>query len=614
MKLILVLLTLISPIAAICQTSPPTQTFGGKYYRFTNALGIGGPLFLPRADTGSTDPTLFDAGMFVYRELDSLLYWRKGNKMTPLAGGTGNLADYYTKIESDLRFIRNQNASAQAANYWISGRGTIDSILRAALRPAGNYALFVDSTTVTTNVNVLLNNSASNISNATHNFVIDSNVIAGTTELAVINATGNYGVSNYWGWHMNTSIDGNVHMQTIGRGPQRARPLIIGKSNDVEGTTNFAKIDTTGNISIGTMNAANAKLTVVGATMVRDSGLHIIRDGSATIQRSFRLSNANETRGANFQLDANANPGLNLWIHNGTSYTNRMTWDATGNVGIGITNPTSKLYVNGDANIVTRLTVPEITEGTSGGTQSLFIAGGYFNSFRGGEIQLRGGAASANPGIVAFHSGTGSGSGQQPERMRIDASGNVGIGTTSITSKFDVNGYTIIGTAGSERLSTRFNGIGFNRDITNGNIFSSGGHAYQIVHTANVSASSDLLTFPVFNTAGASVNSAPLSINGLGFVGINTTAQNNPLEVRGSSSSTGSAMLVANSTPSTLMRIDNNGEILLFNAVKIITGSGSPEGVKTAGPGSFYLNVNGGANITFYVKESGTGNTGWIAK
>ncbi len=43
-------------------------------------------------------------------------------------------------------------------------------------------------------------------------------------------------------------------------------------------------------------------------------------------------------------------------------------------------------------------------------------------------------------------------------------------------------------------------------------------------------------------------------------------------------------------------------------------GSGSPEGVVTAPTGSIYLNLNGGANTTLYVKTSGTGNTGWTAK
>lgn len=43
-------------------------------------------------------------------------------------------------------------------------------------------------------------------------------------------------------------------------------------------------------------------------------------------------------------------------------------------------------------------------------------------------------------------------------------------------------------------------------------------------------------------------------------------------------------------------------------------GTGSPEGVITANVGSLYLRRDGGASTTLYVKESGTGNTGWIAK
>lgn len=43
-------------------------------------------------------------------------------------------------------------------------------------------------------------------------------------------------------------------------------------------------------------------------------------------------------------------------------------------------------------------------------------------------------------------------------------------------------------------------------------------------------------------------------------------------------------------------------------------GTGSPEGVKTAPVGSMYGRTDGGAGTSFYVKESGTGNTGWVAK
>jgi hypothetical protein len=43
-------------------------------------------------------------------------------------------------------------------------------------------------------------------------------------------------------------------------------------------------------------------------------------------------------------------------------------------------------------------------------------------------------------------------------------------------------------------------------------------------------------------------------------------------------------------------------------------GHGSPEGVVTANIGKRYVNDDGGAGTTFYVKESGAGNTGWVAK
>jgi hypothetical protein len=43
-------------------------------------------------------------------------------------------------------------------------------------------------------------------------------------------------------------------------------------------------------------------------------------------------------------------------------------------------------------------------------------------------------------------------------------------------------------------------------------------------------------------------------------------------------------------------------------------GSGSPESVVTASVGSTYRRTDGGAATSFYVKESGTGATGWAAK
>tara|TARA_X000001382_G_scaffold124836_1_gene109743 strand:- start:1292 stop:1978 length:687 start_codon:yes stop_codon:yes gene_type:complete len=52
----------------------------------------------------------------------------------------------------------------------------------------------------------------------------------------------------------------------------------------------------------------------------------------------------------------------------------------------------------------------------------------------------------------------------------------------------------------------------------------------------------------------------------------------------------------------------------LGSGVTITSGANTPEGAVTAPVGSLFLRTNGGSNTTLYVKESGTGNTGWSAK
>jgi hypothetical protein len=43
-------------------------------------------------------------------------------------------------------------------------------------------------------------------------------------------------------------------------------------------------------------------------------------------------------------------------------------------------------------------------------------------------------------------------------------------------------------------------------------------------------------------------------------------------------------------------------------------GTGTPEGVVAAGVGSVFHRTDGGALTSIYIKEAGTGNTGWVAK
>ena len=49
-------------------------------------------------------------------------------------------------------------------------------------------------------------------------------------------------------------------------------------------------------------------------------------------------------------------------------------------------------------------------------------------------------------------------------------------------------------------------------------------------------------------------------------------------------------------------------------AAEIVAGTGTPEGVVIAQIGSIYMRVDGSTGTTLYVKESGIGFTGWVAK
>jgi hypothetical protein len=64
---------------------------------------------------------------------------------------------------------------------------------------------------------------------------------------------------------------------------------------------------------------------------------------------------------------------------------------------------------------------------------------------------------------------------------------------------------------------------------------------------------------------------------------------------------------------STSGKVYSGGLLNVSDGTKqIVWGNGAP--AISAGVGSIYLRMDGGANTTLYIKESGTGSTGWVAK
>ena len=202
--------------------------------------------------------------------------------------------------------------------------------------------------------------------------------------------------------------------------------------------------------------------------------------------------------------------------------------------------------------------------------------------------------------------------------MRITATNrNVLIGTTDSTGLTGAGGLKIAsstaGSAGAGALvvtgglatgaASYFGGVVTATSGTSPQLVAteSGSLLYAAVQLQATSAGGKLWTI-ASNATGSPLGTA----SGLSFrdSSIGTTYMNlttTGLAITGTLSTTGAATFAG--------AVSVSG-----TAATWTSGTGSPESVKTAPVGSLYTRTDGGASTTLYVKESGAGNTGWIAK
>ena len=130
------------------------------------------------------------------------------------------------------------------------------------------------------------------------------------------------------------------------------------------------------------------------------------------------------------------------------------------------------------------------------------------------------------------------------------------------------------------------------------------------------------------HNANVGINTAngdqPLTVIGGTRIGTANDSAASQLSLGGASGSTGNHIITdasgnlsfnygnaAVGSSNLALRIDTSGN-LLVKASNIISGVSAPEGSVTAPIGSLFLRSDGGTATSLYVKESGTGNTGWI--
>jgi hypothetical protein len=235
-----------------------------------------------------------------------------------------------------------------------------------------------------------------------------------------------------------------------------------------EGGTESMRIDASGNLGIGATPSAwsgavpralqfgsNAAVNAGAALYLTCNGFY---NGTNWIYQNTDL--------ASYYIQ---NVGTHQWYTatsgtagNTISFSERMRLDSSGNLGIGTNSPSSfgVLAVKKDQTADTAIAVSN--NGTSNAATTMSFVFNEAGGAQGWLRRYRDGTGNTEVGFSDALLFTGSVTGTKAERMRIDSSGLVGIGTTSPTQRLDV----------SDNLRVR--GTRISQDNSGGNAFEIG--------------------------------------------------------------------------------------------------------------------------------------------
>jgi hypothetical protein len=378
---------------------------------------------------------------------------------------------------------------------------------------------------------------------------------------------------------------------------QQAFPLVFATNG-----TERLRLDSSGNLGLGVTPSAwgsgRKSLDVSNASFYSSSGnfngvaSNAYNNGSNWIYKTTAAAQLYEQGG-----------GTHAWLTapsgtagNAITFTQAMTLDASGNLGIGTSSPSEKLDVRGS--IIAY----------DGGTQRTYLS-------NAGEIEL---CRTNGDAYIDFSTSTAEdfdcriqqisnglrfltgGDGSASERMRIDSTGDALVGTTITRARLTVaagdatgNGITIVNT-NTGANTTKYSTLNYSGTDTVGTYKDSG--YVRVVPENNDYVASAM----AFATRSADTVAERMRITSAGNVGIGTSSPAAKLDVNGDASISG--LTVGRGAGAVSSNTAVGTSALLSNT------SGASN--SAFGTGALSSNTTGGTNSTFGQQSLGSNSTG----